>query len=117
MKLMNFLSFKRKLAVIIAACLVVLAANTFPAYSQQMPMPDKPKTVAKTQDKPDDSGAMDEEELPHGFFTHEGLPDEVGSFSLRTSVLAMRIDGATKGDFAFHLETGLTKQIGLPPIS
>ena len=114
MKLGIFLSFERKFAVILTAFLVVLAACAFPAYTQKMPMPDKPKTAAaKAQDKPADSGAMDEEELPHGFFTHEGLPDDVGSFSLRTSALAMRIDGATKGDFAFHLETGLTKRIGL----
>ena len=115
MKLVSFLNCGRPLAPIIATCLFVLAGWAPPAYSQQMPMPmpDKPKTVAKTQAKPDDSGAMDEDEIPHGFFTHEGLPDDVGSFSLRTSALAMRIDGATKGDFAFHLETGLTKRIGL----
>jgi hypothetical protein len=58
--------------------------------------------------------AMPEEmEVPHGFFTHEGLPDAVGSFSLRTAALATRVDGKTQGDFAFHLETGLTKNIGL----
>ncbi len=54
-----------------------------------------------------------EMEVPHGFFTHEGLPDPVGSFSLRTAAVATRIDGKTQGDFAFHLETGLTKTIGL----
>ena len=54
-----------------------------------------------------------EMEVPHGFFTHEGLPDAVGSFSLRTAALATRVDGKTQGDFAFHLETGLTKTIGL----
>ena len=58
------------------------------------------------------SGAM-EMEVPHGFFTHEGLPDAVGSFSLRTAALATRVDGTTQGDVAFHLETGLTKTIGL----
>lgn len=54
-----------------------------------------------------------EEEIAHPFFTHEGLPDAVGSYSLRTSGLATRIDGETKGDFAFHVETGLTETIGL----
>lgn len=53
------------------------------------------------------------EEIAHPFFTHEGLPDAVGRYSLRTSALATRIDGATKGDVAFHLETGLTPTIGL----
>lgn len=86
-----------------------LAASTptpRPSSSPEMAGMSAKKTTLR------DSDTM-EEELPHGFFTHEGLPDEVGSFSLRTSALAMRIDGETKGDFAFHLETGLTKRIGL----
>lgn len=52
-------------------------------------------------------------EIAHPFFTHEGLPDAVGSYSTRLSGLRTRIDGATKGDFAFHVETGLTESIGL----
>jgi hypothetical protein len=55
----------------------------------------------------------EKEEIAHAFFTHEGLPDAVGSYSLRTSGLATRADGATKGDFAVHLETGVTENIGL----
>lgn len=55
----------------------------------------------------------DEEEIAHPFFTHEGLPDAVGSYSTRLSGLATRADGATKGDFAFHVETGLTDKLGL----
>lgn len=52
-------------------------------------------------------------EIAHPFFTHEGLPDAVGSYSLRTSGLVTRAHGATKEDFAFHLETALTETIGL----
>ena len=52
-------------------------------------------------------------ELPHPFFTHMGLPEGVGVVNLRTLALATRADGRTDGDFAFHLETGLTKSIGL----
>lgn len=52
-------------------------------------------------------------EIPHPFFTHEGLPDAVGRASVRGSGLATRIDGRTKGDFAYHVETGLTETIGL----
>lgn len=55
----------------------------------------------------------DEEEIAHPFFTHEGLPDAVGVYSGRISGLATRTDGKTDGDFAFHLETGLTKKLGL----
>ena len=52
-------------------------------------------------------------ELPHAFFTHMGLPEGVGVFNLRTLGLATRAEGRTRGDFAFHLETGLTRLIGL----
>lgn len=55
----------------------------------------------------------EKEEIAHPFFTHEGLPDAVGSYSVRLSGLATKADGSTKGDFAFHVETGLTDTIGL----
>jgi hypothetical protein len=55
----------------------------------------------------------EEAELPHAFFTHMGLPEGVGVFNLRTLGLATRAEGQTEGDFAFHLETGLTRLIGL----
>lgn len=57
-----------------------------------------------------DDGAM---EIPHPFFTHEGLPEDFGTYSLRVAGLATRADGKTEGDFAFHLEMSLTKRIGL----
>ena len=53
------------------------------------------------------------EEIAHPFFTHEGLPDAVGTYSARLSGLATNADGTTKGDFAFHVETGLTDKLGL----
>ena len=111
--MLNFLNFARKPGALGAACLMVLAGWALPTYSQKMPHDKTPPAAGQKQDEPMDSGAMEEEELAHAFFTHEGLPDEVGTFSLRTSALVMRMDGATKGDFAFHLETGLTKRIGL----
>lgn len=57
--------------------------------------------------------AEDAAELPHPFFTHMGLPEGVGNFNLRLLGLASRAGGTTDGDFAFHLETGLTRNIGL----
>ena len=63
--------------------------------------------------RPAAAQSKEKDEIAHAFFTHEGLPDAVGSYSLRTSGLATRIDGETKGDFAYHLETGLTDSIGL----
>ena len=84
-----------------ALALIALLGSAREGVAQMPPAPSAKDTSAK------------EMEVPHGFFTHEGLPDAVGSFSLRTAALATRVDGKTQGDFAFHLETGLTKTIGL----
>ena len=62
---------------------------------------------------PEPAAVEENEEVPHAFFTHEGLPEGVGRFNLRAAGLGTRAGGATTGDFAFHLETGLTKFIGL----
>lgn len=56
-------------------------------------------------------------ELPHPFFTHMGMPEGVGVYSLRIGGLASRgVDasmGARRSDFFFHFETGLTERIGV----
>jgi len=52
-------------------------------------------------------------EMPHPFFTHMGMPEGVGTLNLRLAGLAIHDKGKTEGDFAFHLETGLTKYVGL----
>jgi hypothetical protein len=54
-----------------------------------------------------------EMEIAHPFLTHEGLPDAVGRVSTRATGLATRADGSSQGDFGFHLETGLTNNLGL----
>ena len=57
---------------------------------------------------------MDEEmEIAHPFFTHMGMSEGLGTLNLRLAGLAIRDKGKTEGDFAFHLETSLTKYVGL----
>lgn len=84
------------LLLTLAAGLLGVAARPAAAQSAEMP-----------------AAAMEEAELPHPFFTHMGLPEGVGNFNLRLLGIATRTDGQTDGDFAFHLETGLTPRIGL----
>ena len=96
-----------------AACLMLSAASAPPAYSQQMPRDNKASAAAEKQDTVADKPGMNEEEVAHPFLTHMGVPEGVSVYNLRFAGLATRTDGATKGDFAFHLETGLTKFIGL----
>lgn len=62
---------------------------------------------------PPAADSVEEAETPHPFFSHMGLPEGVGVVNLRTSGLLRRAEGETEGDFAFHLEAGLTRSIGL----
>ena len=87
----------------IASTLLALSAAGLLGVSRPTPAqsPAMPAAVAK-----------EEAEVPHPFFTHMGLPEGVGNFNLRVLGVATRADGKTDGDFAFHLETGLTPNIG-----
>ena len=86
---------------LVALCAAALLGVSRPAVAQGAGAMTAPREAAK------------EEELPHPFFTHMGLPEGVGNFNLRVLELATRTDGTSDGDFAFHLETGLTRNIGL----
>ena len=78
-----------------------------------MPQDTTASAPGKNQDNQTDKTGTQEEEVAHPFFTHMGVPEGVGVYSLRLAGLAPRTDGHTDGDFAFHFETGLTKFIGL----
>lgn len=110
--MLSFLNFVQKPGVKIAAWSLVVAACGLPAYSQQMPQKSPSPAAVQEQAMPGDTGD-EEEEIAHPFFTHMGVPEGVGVYSLRLLGLVNRADGATKGDFGFHFETGLTKRIGL----
>jgi len=98
----------RRVATFFLASIIVFSLNIFSAYSQQMPNMNNDSANIKL-------GKMgDDEEIAHPFFTHMGMPEAVGTYSLRTSALLTKpMDGKSKGDFAFHLETGITKFVGL----
>ncbi len=97
----------------IAASIIILATCSLAARGQV------PTDATLVPDKVDVARESDDEkggeapEIAHPFFTHMGLPEGVGVFNLRLAALAIRADGATKGDFAFHLETGLSSVVGL----
>lgn len=87
--------------------IIIFGVSIFSAYSQQMPKMNTDSTSNKTSQMGDD------EEIAHPFFTHMGMPEAVGVYSLRLAALATQMDGKTKGDFGFHFETGLSKFVGL----
>ena len=104
----------RKVRNFALSSFIIFSVSTFSAYSQEMPKMNTDTSKAMYQNTGDKKSPMnDDEEIAHPFFTHMGMPDPVGSYSLRFPVTATRMDGNTKADFGFHFETGLSKFIGL----
>ena len=90
------------LLIQIGICIAFLILPQTTVYGQKMKM-----------DMSNDTGEMSNtDEVAHPFFTHMGMPEAVGVYSIRLGGLITSTDGKRSGDFAFHFETGLTKFIG-----
>ena len=98
--------------IVISACFIAAIIGASSAYGQQ-PMPQPSPSPMAMPGQGDPAGMENVEEIAHPFFTHMGMPEAVGVYSLRLAGLVNRVDGASKGDFGFHFETGLTKRIGI----
>ena len=92
---------------------LVLNFSAFSTYSQEMQKMNNDSIKVKSQEFENNKTEMEDEELPHPFFTHMGMPEAVGAYSLRVQALSTKMDGETKADFGFHLETGISKFVGL----
>ncbi|MDD5772663.1 MAG: hypothetical protein PHX78_04260 [bacterium] len=99
---------QNRISLFILLCLLIMAVFLQPAFCQS-------DDTMKGMDMGGQVQYMSEKEMDfvHPFFTHMGLPDPVGHYALRLSKLAFRDEGKYHGDFGFHLETGLSKNIGL----
>jgi hypothetical protein len=111
----GFWSLTSIFRIVATSCFIASGVCGLSAYAQQPSANNSPPAGGQQQGSPSDQMGMndEEEEVAHPFFTHMGVPEAVGVFNLRLGGLATRADGRTKGDFAFHFETGLTKYIGL----
>ena len=98
---------QRLFAVAFLSIFMMLCAAT--AYSQEMQM--NKDSAANDNNAAAKQG--EKSEIPHPFFTHMGMPEGKGMYSLRSTALATTEAGKTTGDFAFHFETGITKDLGL----
>ena len=98
-------SSRRKLGLIVVAGFIASISFTLTLHSQDKPNMD-PKMNMNNMD-----GV--EQEVAHPFFSHMGMPEAVGVYSIRLGALATRTENNTDGDFSFHFETGLTKYIGV----
>lgn len=90
-----------------------LLSGAAPAVAQRTVPPDSMSAAPLSAAPPMASAP----ELPHPFFTHMGMPEGVGVFSLRVGGLVNQgadpSMGGRSSDFFFHFETGLTERIGL----
>lgn len=103
-------SWRGVLATAAAALLLV----PIPLAAQRAAPPDSMSSAARAMGQPATAPGA---ELPHPFFTHMGMPEGVGVYSLRVGGLANRgadpAMGGRTSDFFFHFETGLAERIGL----
>lgn len=96
-----------KAAAHVPLCLLALALLITTAYCQTN---DRMPGMNMGEQKQDTMKSMD---IAHPFFTHMGMPEGVGNYTLRLAGIATSDAGDTEGDFGFHLETGLSRTIGL----
>lgn len=93
----------------------IVGAYASPVVGAQSLLGDGAPADTMTVNKPGIApvpGMNHKDEVAHPFLTHMGVPDPVGTYSLRLGGTATRADGNTKGDASLHLETGLTDSIG-----
>ncbi len=109
----NTSSIRRFIASTLSS-FAIFSVSIVTAYSQQMPKMNADTAKSAYPNASDNRSQMSHDgEIAHPFFTHMGMPEAVGTYSLRLAALATQRDGITKGDFAFHFETGLSKLVGL----
>lgn len=101
---------RQTLGLIGLTSLITLISFTFSAYGQNASSQNEMSGMDKTAMGNMGTG---EQEVAHPFFTHMGMPEGVGVYSLRLGGLLTRSDGKTDPDFAFHFETGLTDFVGI----
>ena len=89
---------------------LVLSASIFSAFGQQMPNMKMDSITVKREEMKD---GQHQKMLPMPFFTHMGIPYDVGTYGLRLAVLPTVNEGKVNTEFNFQFETGLSKTVGL----
>ena len=93
----------RRVAIFSLSSIIIFSLSIFSAYSQQMPNMNDDSAIVKK------SLMNDDEEIAHPFFTHMGMPEAVGTYSLRTSALLTKnMDGKTTTNHAGGIVGGIS---------
>ncbi len=108
----EYISSNRKFTQFSLFLFIIFGVNIVSAYSQQMPKMDMGVDTLPIQHKV----KMDMKNpmmLPMAFFTHMGMPLNVGTYGLRIAALSTKNEGKSNTEFNFQFETGLSKTVGL----
>jgi hypothetical protein len=99
---------------VISSCFIIISLSAISVTGQEMPGMKKDTSAVKPDDMKDMKMPMQMQmSLPMSFFTHMGVPLDVGTYSLRVAALLDQYEGVTTGDMNFQFETGLSKTVGL----
>lgn len=93
--------------------IIIIGVNSFLGYGQQMPKMSMDTAVVKHPDINEMKDMQNEEMLPMPFFTHMGMPLNVGTYNLRAAVLPTKNDDETNTEYDIQFMTGLSKVVGL----
>ena len=104
------LSSTRRFIYFSLSSFIVYGTSTFSAYSQQMPTMKKDTLVVEKKNMKVMSNM---EMLPMPFFTHMGMPMDVGVYNLRIAALPTQNVGKTNTEYDVQFMTGLSKTVGL----
>ena len=89
---------------------IIFSCSIFSSYSQEMSKMKMDTSVIK---QPEMKDMENMEMLPMPFFTHMGIPYNVGTYGLRVAALSTKNEETTQTEFNFQFETGLSKTVGL----
>ena len=88
----------------------ILSFQIFSATAQPMGKMNMDTSFMKQKDMPD---MQNQTMLPMSFFTHMGMPLEVGTYGIRVAAVSTQNEGKSNIEYNFQLETGLSKTVGL----
>ena len=105
----NNINSKRFLFLSMAS-MIIFMGSIFHAKGQQMPGMNMDTSTTNHKNK---NKMQDQMMLPMPFFTHMGIPFNVGSYGLRVAALRTKNEGLANSSYNFQFETGLSKTVGL----
>ena len=104
----NKINILRCRIIYFLASVIIFSLNINSIFSQGMKKMNTDTSTLRLSEM-----EMQNQMLPMAFFTHMGIPLNVGTFGLRLAALQTQDQGKSQTELNFQLETGLSKTVGL----